>query len=605
VLLPAFHFVLRALPGVPAGSDSLTLRLATAAFSLALAAAVAFFPAARRHAVAMQFLNVNVAILTVVALVVNSGNHYAYIAAGLLVVIGAQQACYRTADLAMTFSIAFATEVVYSALHGILYTPMSLAALGTFGGGYLLGFIPAVLRIRIQDSEIRNRLEAQVVREELEQVQSILMQLAQYDALTGLPNRTTAQELLAIEIARAEQSGTRCAVAFLDLDRFKDINDTLGHDIGDQLLRDVSNRVTAVLGEEGVLARWGGDEFVAIIPNVGGLRPVELLAQRLVAAIGEPFPADDLEFAITASVGIAVSPDDGTDASVLIRNADTAMYAAKQELGCGYAFFSDALLAAASARHFVRNALRKAIADDELQLHYQPIVAADSGRIVAAEALVRWVDAKGRLRMPSEFIAIAEDSRIILPLGAWVLRAACRQAARWQAAGEKLHVAVNVSARQFAHPEFADTLVAALNASGADPERIVVEITEAAIMSNVEAVQSTLKAVHRLGVRVAIDDFGTGYSCFAYLKRFEIDSLKIDRTFVEGIEREDNLAIARSIISVAHTLGLPVTAEGVETPLQAQVLTSLGCDLLQGYHFGRPVPVAEFESHFLERSIAV
>jgi diguanylate cyclase (GGDEF)-like protein len=600
VLLPAFHFLLVALPGVPAGSDSLALRLAEAAFALSLAALLIVFPRARRYAVTVQFVNVLGAILTIVVLVVNSGNHYGYIASGFLVVVGAQQAFYRVPDLAITLSIAFATEIAYSALHGILMTPMNLAALATFGSGYLISFVPAVLRIRIQDSEIWNRLDAQSVKEELEQAQLTLVQLARYDALTGLPNRTTVQELLTAEIARAERDETRCAVAFIDLDRFKDINDTLGHDVGDQLLRDVSSRVSAILGDRGVIGRWGGDEFIAIVPDVRDVVMVAELAQRFVLAVAEPFPADDLEFAITASVGIALFPADGSDAAVLIRNADTAMYTAKQDLGSGFAFFSDALHVAASTRHHVRNALRKAITDGELQLHYQPIVDAGTGRIVAAEALVRWVDGNGRLRMPSEFIAIAEDSRIILPLGAWVLNAACAQAARWHAAGHRLGIAVNVSPRQFAHPDFTGTLGAALYASGADPGRIEIEITEAAIMSNVEPVLATLKAVHRMGIRVAIDDFGTGYSSFAYLKRFEVDSLKIDRTFVEEIEREDNLAIARSIISVAHTLGLPVTAEGVENPTQAAVLAHLGCDRLQGYHFGRPVTAAEFETHLTE-----
>ena len=599
VFLPAFHFLLIALPGVPPGSDSLALRLGAAAFSLALAGALIAFPRLRRHAVSMQFASVLATMLVVVVLVVNSGNHYGYIAAGLLVIIGAQQAFYRTADLAVTFALAFAMEVAYSALHGVLMTPMNLAALATFGSGYLIGFIPAVLRIRIQNREIRTRLEAQCVKEELERTQSTLVRLARFDPLTGLPNRTTLHELLSAEIARAESDGSRCAVAFLDLDRFKDINDSLGHDIGDQLLRDVSARLSAVLGDDGVLARWGGDEFVAIVPNVSDAKMVEALAQRFVFAVAEPFPADDLEFAITASVGIALFPADGTDAAVLIRNADTAMYTAKQEFGSGYAFFSDALHATASTRHHIRNALRKAIADDELLLHYQPIIEASSGRIVAGEALVRWIDANGRMRLPGEFIAIAEDSRIILPLGAWVMNAACEQAARWRDAGLQISVTVNVSPRQFAHADFAETLATALQRSGADPGRIEIEITEAAIMSNVEPVLATLKAVHRMGVRVAIDDFGTGYSCFAYLKRFEVDALKIDRTFVEGIEREDNLAIARSIISVAHALGLPVTAEGVETAAQGDVLTSLGCDYLQGYHYGRPVPAPQFEAHLL------
>jgi diguanylate cyclase (GGDEF)-like protein len=603
VFLPAFHFVLSPLPGVPPGSDSMALRCIPATFSTLLAAAIVLWKPLRRHAVTLQFFNVLVVLVAVVILVVNSGNHYAYIAAGLLVIVGAQQAFYRIGDLAATFVIGFAVHLIYSASHGVLWTPMNLAAIGTYGSAYLIGFIPAVLRIRIQTSDIRNRLEAQRVKEELldvlaarKRAEEALVQLARYDALTGLPNRTTAQALLSERLERAAHDGTRCAVAFLDLDRFKDINDTLGHDVGDRMLQDLSRRVSAALGKAGVLARWGGDEFVAIVPDVRGRGMVEALAQSFIFAIAEPFRVDGVDLAVTASVGIAISPRDGAEAGVLIRNADTAMYQAKHELGCGYAFFSDALHEKAARRHYVQNELRRALSEGGLELHFQPIVDARGGRVVAAEALVRWTDADGNVHLPPDFIAVAEDSRIILPLGAWVLNAACEQAARWHRGGFDVGVAVNVSPRQFAHPEFVATLAHALRSSGVAPEKLEIEITEAAIMSNAEPVLATLQAVHAMGIRVAIDDFGTGYSSFAYLKRFEVDSLKIDRTFVEGIEREDNLAIARSIVSVAHALGLPVTAEGVETAQQARILTALGCDRLQGFYFGRPSPSTEFQA---------
>jgi diguanylate cyclase (GGDEF)-like protein/PAS domain S-box-containing protein len=425
-----------------------------------------------------------------------------------------------------------------------------------------------------------------------------LVHLARNDALTGLPNRTTVYELLSAEIDRAEHHASQCAVAFLDLDRFKDINDTLGHNVGDQLLQELSRRIAVVLGTAGVVGRWGGDEFVAIVPGVRDYADVEILAQNFIRTISEPLCIDELELAISASVGIAMYPRDGSRAEVLIRNADTAMYKAKQQLGCGYAFFSDELYAAASRRHYIQNELRRALTDGGLSLHYQPIVDAANGRIVAAEALVRWTDHTGRMRLPGEFIAIAENSRIIVPLGAWVLNAACERAAIWQSKGIDIRLAVNVSPRQFEHSDFLDTLARALRSTGADPALLEIEITEAAIMSNAEPVLATLQAIHRMGIRVAIDDFGTGYSSFAYLKRFAVDSLKIDRTFVEGIEHEENFAIARSILSVAHTLGLPVTAEGIETPAQGEIMADLGCDRLQGFHYGRPMPVDEFEALF-------
>ncbi|HEY0393269.1 MAG TPA: EAL domain-containing protein [Candidatus Elarobacter sp.] len=603
VLLPAFHFVLRALPGVPPGSDSLPLRCVSAGLSAAIAIAVVAFPALRRYALTLQFFNVLACVVVIVMLVVNSGNHYAYVASGLLAIVGAQQAFYRTSHLAATFAIGFCAHVGYAAAHGILWDPMNLAALGTVGSGYLVGFIPAALRIKIQTADIRNRLAAQQVKEELLDAQTALMQLARYDALTGLPNRTTVQELLAEEIASAERTEARCAVAFVDLDRFKDVNDTLGHEVGDRVLRELSARVSKVIGAAGVLARWGGDEFVVIVPSALDDEIIELLARSFIHTIAEPFSVDGIELAISASVGIAVYPRDGAEPSVLIRNADTAMYKAKHDMGSGVAFFSDELHAIAANRHYVQNELRRAITDGGLELYYQPIVEARSGHVVAAEALVRWTDHDGRLHLPSDFMAIAEDSRIIVPLGAWVLNAACERAARWRREGRGIGVAVNVSPRQFAHPDFVETLARALRGSGASPEDVEIEITEAAIMSNVDPVLATLQAVHRMGIRVAIDDFGTGYSSFAYLKRFEVDSLKIDRTFVEGIERDDNLAIARSIISVAHALGLPVTAEGVETPLQARILAELGCDRLQGYYFGRPITAGAFDVT-LERDAA-
>ncbi len=712
-LLPAFHFLLVALPGVPPGSDSLALRCGPAVFSVVVAASLWVFRPLRRYAVMLQFLNIAPAVIVITMLTVNSGNHYAYVAAGLLVIIGAQQAFYRSTDLALMFGLGFLSHVVYSAAHGILWTPMNLLALGTAGSGYLIGFIPAALRIKIQDAEIRSRLKAQRVKKALLDVQAIthlgnwsrdpasgavewspqlydifempadtppsalagvyersvhpddraefaarlaaceathepvtldhriiarsgavrwvelhgkyeydetgrsihwvgavlditarkhaeasLVHLARNDALTGLPNRTTVHALLTAEIERAKQSGSQCAVAFLDLDRFKDINDTLGHNVGDQLLQELSRRVSTVLGDGGVVGRWGGDEFVAIIPGVHDYADVEELARKFIRTISEPLAIDELELAISASVGVAMYPRDGIEAGVLIRNADTAMYKAKQDLGCGYAFFSDELYAAVSRRHYIQNELRRAITDGGLELHYQPIVEAASGRVVAAEALVRWWDQTGRMRLPDEFIAVAEDSRIIVPLGAWVLEAACERAALWQRSGIDIRLAINVSPRQFEHPGFIDTVARALRTTGADPRMLEIEITEAAIMSSAEPVLTTLQAIHRMGIHVAIDDFGTGYSSFAYLKRFAVDSLKIDRTFIEGIEHEENLAIARAILSVAHTLGLPVTAEGIETPAQGDIMSDLGCDRLQGYYYGRPLPVDEFEALF-------
>ena len=593
--VPAFRFVLVAVPGVPPGSDSMALRLVSAFVSLTIAFALVGIKPLRRHAMTLQLISVITTVSVVAMLVVNSGDHYAYIASGFLVIIGAQQAFYRTQDLAITFAAGFLVHLVYSASLGVLFAPMNIAALVTFGSGYVIGFVPAWLRIRIQDSEIRNRLEAQFVKEELQTAHATLLHVSRFDALTGLPNRIAALEIVAAEIAAADAAGTSCAIAFIDLDRFKDVNDSLGHEMGDGLLCAVSRRLSAELGHAGLLARWGGDEFLAIVPGVRREEVVGALASRLVHAAGEPFTVDEVELAVTASVGLSLYPRDGADAGVLIRNADAAMYEAKQVMGSGYAFFSDAMHDAASSRHSVRNALRKAVDDGELLLHFQPIVDARSHRVVAAEALVRWRAGDGRLRLPGEFIGVAEDSRLIMQIGTWVLREACREAVRWRDAGHDIGVAVNVSPRQIAHPDFAGIVADALASTGADAASIELEITEAAIMANAEHVIATLCQLEAMGVRVAIDDFGTGYSSFAYLQRFRVGALKLDRTFVDGIEHDANLAIATAIISVAHALHLPVTAEGVETAEQAELLTQLGCDRLQGYHFGRPLPVNEFE----------
>ncbi|MGD1065565.1 MAG: EAL domain-containing protein [Vulcanimicrobiaceae bacterium] len=595
VLLPLFHFVLRDLPGVPPGSDSLVLRCVSAGFSLLLVAAVLTFRGLRRYAVTLQTLNAMMAVLVIAILVVNSGNHYAYVASALVVIVAAQQAFFRTIDLVVVFAFAFLAQAVYSAAHGIFGTPMNLATLGIFGAGYLVAFAPAAMRIRMQQSEIRSRLEAQRVKAQLQTVQDALVHLAQFDALTNLPNRTTLWQGLAGAIDAAARDGSRVAVIFLDLDRFKDINDTLGHHVGDRLLQKISRRFLAVLPADGMLARWGGDEFVAVVPAVRESEFVAQFAQALISSVADPVDVGDLELLVAVSAGIAVYPDDGNGPDVLIRNADTAMYEAKRDLPGRYQFFTSAMHAATEQRHHLPNRLRKAIDDERFVLHYQPVVDARTNALVGAEALVRWVDEDGRLCLPGEFIVAAEESGVIVPLGAWVLRAACEQLVTWQSHGIALDVAVNVSPRQLAQGGFTDLIESVLRETGADPARLQIEITEAAIMTDVGVALEVLQAIRSSGIRIAIDDFGTGYSSFAYLERFDVDVLKMDRMFVRDIEGERGQAIARSIIAVAHTLGLSVTAEGVETAAQCRALSFLGSDHLQGFHLGRPVPISDFD----------
>lgn len=575
VLLPAFHFVLSAVPDHP--PDSLLIRIAAAAISAAVALLVWLYRPARRYSAALQILNVLPTMLVIDVLVVDSGNHYLYIASALLMIVGAQQAFYLEWPLALVMIVALAFQALYSAYAGIFYTPANIATLAIFAAGYILAFIPAALRMRIERREILGRLEAR--------------KLSRNDALTGLPNRIS----LGLHLAEALQSGELgCAVLFLDLDGFKDVNDSLGHGVGDVLLRSVAQRLESALDGRTILARWGGDEFVIVLPAVGDPGAVSAFAGKISSLFIEPFFVDGYELSIAASIGISLSPGDGTDANVLIRNADTAMYRAKESYTPRVAFWAPEMHDAADLRYKAASTLREAILEERFVLHYQPIVDTVSARLVGAEALLRWPDPAG-MRYPATFISVAEESGLIIPLGAWVLRSACAQLALWSRRGLKRYLSVNVSARQFMHPDFCATLADALESSGVNPNLLDIEITESTLLTNVHAVRRILEDVKAMGPTVTIDDFGTGYSALVYLKEFSLHALKLDRTFVSDIEHRTERAIARSIVRIAHTLGMKVTAEGVETPEQFDTLYQLRCDRAQGFHFGRPVAVEEFE----------
>jgi diguanylate cyclase (GGDEF)-like protein len=577
VLLPAFHFVLAAVPDHP--PDSLLIRIAAAAISAAVALTVWLYRPARRYSATLQILNVLPTMLAIDVLVVDSGNHYLYIASALLMIVGAQQAFYLEWPLALVMTVALAFQTLYSAYAGIFYTPANIATLAIFAAGYILAFIPAALRMRIERREILGRLEAR--------------NLARNDALTGLPNRVSLSLHLA-ETLNGASDELGCAVLFLDLDGFKDVNDSLGHGVGDVLLRSVAQRLESALDRGTILARWGGDEFVIVLPAVGDPGVVSAFAEKISGLFTEPFFVDGYELSIAASIGISLSPADGTDANVLIRNADTAMYRAKEGYTPRVAFWAPEMYDAADLRYKAASTLREAILDERFILHYQPIVDTVSARLVGAEALLRLPDVSG-MRYPATFISVAEESGLIVPLGAWVLRSACAQLARWSRGGLNRYLSVNVSARQFMHPDFCATLAGALESSGVDPNLLDIEITESTLLTNVHAVRHILEEVKAMGPTVTIDDFGTGYSALVYLKEFSLHALKLDRTFVSDIEHRTERAIARSIVRIAHTLGMKVTAEGVETPEQFDTLYQLRCDRAQGFHFGRPVPVEEFE----------
>ena len=421
--------------------------------------------------------------------------------------------------------------------------------------------------------------------------------LAHHDELTGLPNRALFMDRLQQAIARAGRSGRSVAVLFLDLDRFKNINDSLGHATGDELLKQVGALCAKDLRETDTVARLGGDEFIVCLGDVGTAEEAGGVARRLLAEITAGFEIGGHRLHANASIGISLYPADGADAETLIRNADTAMYHAKGDGRGTFHFFRPQMTERVKRRLALEIGLRQALERQEFVLHFQPIVELATGRIVGAEALVRWNHPERGLVSPAEFIPVAEDIGLIVPLGEWVLREACAQAARWPASGpDAPFVAVNLSARQFHEGSLAATVENALARAGLQASRLELEITESVLMQQTDPSMRVLRELEALGAKLAIDDFGTGYSSLGYLKRFPVSTLKIDRSFLRDVSRDDDdRAIVTAIMAMARSLGLAVTAEGVERPEQAAFLRELGCDQTQGYLYGRPGPVEDFE----------
>jgi diguanylate cyclase (GGDEF)-like protein/PAS domain S-box-containing protein len=422
--------------------------------------------------------------------------------------------------------------------------------------------------------------------------------MATHDALTGLPNRALCGELVQRAIEQQRRYDRPFALMFVDLDRFKIINDTLGHEAGDELLLQVSQRFRKALRASDMVARLGGDEFVVMADECAGPEQAAAVARELLSAALTPFTLAGQECRVTASIGIVLCPRDGSDEQTLLKHADIAMYHAKEEGKNNFQFYSPALNAQSLERLTLESALRRALECGEFTLHYQPKIDFAGGHITGSEALLRWDSATLGAVSPTRFIPVAEDTGLIVPIGRWVLREACEQAVRWQRAGlAPLPVAVNLSARQFADDGLYDDIVGALHASGLDPRLLEIELTEGMVMHNVERASELLCRLKERGVRVAIDDFGTGYSSLAQIRRFPIDTLKVDRSFVRGIQGDaEGQAIADAIIAMGHSLSLTVIAEGVETPEEAQFLRSRRCDEMQGYHFSKPLPAAAFEA---------
>ncbi|MEP7061529.1 MAG: EAL domain-containing protein [Betaproteobacteria bacterium] len=421
--------------------------------------------------------------------------------------------------------------------------------------------------------------------------------LAQFDALTGLPNRSLFRDRLAMALTYAQRNASNVGVMFVDLDRFKDVNDTYGHVSGDQVLAAVGERLRLCVRGGDTVGRLGGDEFAIVLSNLARADDANLVAQQIVDAMARPFDVDGHDVILTASIGIAVYPSDGEDPTTLLRNADAAMYLAKEQGRNGFHFYTEAINARVTRRKEIESELRHAIANDEFVLHYQPEVAAASGRIVGVEALIRWQHPVRGLLAPAEFIAVAEETGLIVPIGRWVATNACAQLAHWHRLGHgELIVAINVSPLEIRRGNVVDSIREALEKSQLDARHLEVELTESLLMDGADSFIRALEALQTTGVSIAIDDFGTGYSNLSYLKRFPVDKVKIDRMFIRDIvSSEDDAAIVQAIVAMSHHLKLQVTAEGVETDEQAAFLRRCRCDILQGYWFGAPVPAMQME----------
>jgi diguanylate cyclase (GGDEF)-like protein len=419
---------------------------------------------------------------------------------------------------------------------------------------------------------------------------------AEHDFLTGLPNRMLLNDRIGQAIALARRHTKKVAVLFLDLDGFKHINDSLGHPVGDKLLQSVAKRLVACIRGSDSVSRQGGDEFVVLLLDLEHAEDAAVTARRMLEAVALPHSVDHHDLHVTASIGVSVYPDDGLDADTLIKNADTAMYQAKENGRRSFQFFKPAMNVRAVERQFIEEGLRRALERGELALYYQPKVNLTTGAIAGVEALLRWTHPTRGPIAPTQFIPVAEECGLIVPIGRWVLREACTQAWTWiKAALPVTTMSVNVSAMEFRDKNFLDGVFAILLETGFDPSLLQLELTESVLMKSVESTASILQNLRKRGVQVAIDDFGTGYSSLSYLRKFPVDALKIDQSFVRQISTPgDDTTIVKAVIGMARSLRLRVIAEGVETLEEVAFLRAYRCEEAQGYYFSRPVPAEQF-----------
>ncbi len=477
-------------------------------------------------------------------------------------------------------------------VHGQTPPPVELRVLSK-SGQYLVGeFSSAPL---IEDGKVIGEFGVARDVTERKQAEQRLRHVAYYDSLTGLPNRELFNDRLRQALIQVRRYRRILAVMFLDLDRFKSINDTLGHKAGDLLLRSASERLVRCVREGDTVARLGGDEFIILFPDILHARDAAVVAKKINKALTKSFALYGQKIFITASIGVSIYPLDGIDVDTLIKNADVAMYQAKAQGRNNYQFYTPTMNAEALRKLILENNLQGALERDEFRLHYQPLVELSTGRIVGTEALLRWQHPGLGLLLPVDFIPLAEETGLIIPMGEWLLQKVCAQGKAWQEAGfPPLRMAVNLSMRQFNQNTVSGTISQALERTGFDPRSLELEITESIVMQNAEQTIATLHELKSLGLRLSIDDFGTGYSSLSYLKDLPLSTLKLDQSFVSALTKNTNdEAISKAIITLAHNLNLKVTAEGVETVGQLEFLRSLDCDEVQGFLFSEAIPADE------------
>ncbi len=469
--------------------------------------------------------------------------------------------------------------------------------------GQKLTALAAFFKIHDQNGDQESMILTLENLSDSRQAQQRFNDITYFDPLTGLANRLLLHDRLEHALTQAKRAQGMIALLMININRFRDINDSFGHAAGDQLLNEVSNRLRPCFRDSDTLARFNGDKFAIVLDKMPGLAPVSLVLRKLLERLGKPFSIGEQDVFITSSIGIALSPGDGKDSDSLLNCAELAMARASKEGRNNYQFYTTEMNARARERLRLESSLYRALERSEFELYYQPQIHPANGKMLGTEALLRWNHPTRGLLGPEEFVPMLEETGLIHAAGRWVLHTACAQAKAWRSAGfPEMRIAVNISARQLLHRNFAEEVAHALQQSGLEGEALDLEITESILMEDTELNAEVLQKIAGLGVHISIDDFGTGYSPLTYLKRFPVHSLKIDRSFIQGIpENSDDMAIAFSIFALAETLGLQVTAEGVETAQQLSTLNNWQCNKAQGYLFARPMPAARLDEwHSLE-----